>query len=97
VLCGAAEFSRAADFAILASPVNLERLRAAMDSLQAQLIAVPPFEPGAICKARMRRRPDMVSLQNRSEGHHPGNPFTGQHIEGATVGNHAGGAERQAQ
>lgn len=44
VLYGAAEFSRDADFAILASPVNLERLRAAMDSLRAEVIAVPPFE-----------------------------------------------------
>ncbi len=44
VLYGAAEFSRDADFAILASPDNLDRLRAAMRTLQAEVIAVPPFE-----------------------------------------------------
>ena len=38
VLYGAAEFSRDADFAVLASPGNLERLRAAMDTLQAEVI-----------------------------------------------------------
>jgi hypothetical protein len=45
VLYGAAEFSRDADFVVLASPANLGRLRAAMDGLQAEVIAVPPFEP----------------------------------------------------
>jgi hypothetical protein len=44
VLYSAAEFSRTVGFAILASPVNLERLRAAMDALRAEVIAVPPFE-----------------------------------------------------
>ncbi len=44
VLYGAAEFSRDADFAVLASPENLERLRHALDELQASVIAVPPFE-----------------------------------------------------
>lgn len=46
VLYGAAEFSRDTDFAVLASPANLERLRAALTELEAQVIAVPPFEPG---------------------------------------------------
>ena len=45
VLYGAAEFSRDTDFAILASPANLMRLRAALDDLQARVIAVPPLEP----------------------------------------------------
>jgi hypothetical protein len=45
VLYGAAEFSRDADFAILASPDNLGRLQRALDELQAEVIAVPPFEP----------------------------------------------------
>ncbi|MEX2581905.1 MAG: hypothetical protein WD766_01450 [Gemmatimonadota bacterium] len=45
VLYGAAEFSRDADFAVLASPDNLGRLRGAMDELEAVVIAVPPFEP----------------------------------------------------
>jgi hypothetical protein len=44
VLYGAAEFSRDADFAILASPENLGRLQEALDELQAEVIAVPPFE-----------------------------------------------------
>ena len=44
VLYGAAEFSRDADFAILASPENLHRLHSALEDLQAEVIAVPPFE-----------------------------------------------------
>jgi hypothetical protein len=43
VFYGAAEFSRDADFAILAQPANLARLRKALTSLQAEPIAVPPF------------------------------------------------------
>lgn len=44
ILYGAAEFSRDADFAVLASPENLGRLAAALAELQAEVIAVPPFE-----------------------------------------------------
>ena len=44
VFYGAAEFSRDTDFAILADPANLVRLRRALDDLQARVIAVPPFE-----------------------------------------------------
>jgi hypothetical protein len=44
VLYGAAEFSRDADFAILASPENLRRLGSALEELQAEVIAVPPFQ-----------------------------------------------------
>jgi hypothetical protein len=44
VLYGAAEFSRDTDLAILASPPNLVRLRRALADLQADVIAVPPFE-----------------------------------------------------
>ncbi|HYR08852.1 MAG TPA: hypothetical protein VEQ60_13810 [Longimicrobium sp.] len=44
VLYGAAEFSRDADFAVLASPENLDRLIGALGELQADVIAVPPFE-----------------------------------------------------
>lgn len=43
VFYGAAEFSRDTDFAILADPVNLARLRKALVELQAEPIAVPPF------------------------------------------------------
>jgi hypothetical protein len=41
---GAAEFSRDVDLAIVASPRNLSSLRASMDDLRAEVIAVPPFD-----------------------------------------------------
>jgi hypothetical protein len=41
VFYGAAEFSRDTDFAIVASPENLSRLRDAMNELKAEVIAVP--------------------------------------------------------
>jgi hypothetical protein len=44
VLYGAAEFSRDADIAVLSEPDNLRQLAAALDRLQAEPIAVPPFE-----------------------------------------------------
>jgi hypothetical protein len=44
VFYGAAEFSRDADFAILAAAANLVRLRKALAELRAKVIAVPPFE-----------------------------------------------------
>lgn len=44
ILYGAAEFSRDIDLAVLASRENLDRLRQAMDALEAKVIAVPPFE-----------------------------------------------------
>ena len=43
VFYGAAEFSRDADFAILADAANLARLRKALVELRAEPIAVPPF------------------------------------------------------
>lgn len=43
VFYGAAEFSRDADFAILADSANLARLGRALAELQAAAIAVPPF------------------------------------------------------
>ncbi len=43
ILYGAAEFSRDIDFAILASDENLAQLKACLDELDAELIAVPPF------------------------------------------------------
>jgi hypothetical protein len=43
VFYGAAEFSRDADFAILADSANLVLLRQALRDLQAEVIAVPPF------------------------------------------------------
>lgn len=44
VFYGAAEFSRDADFAILADAKNLARLKRALAELQARAIAVPPFQ-----------------------------------------------------
>lgn len=43
ILYGAAEFSRDIDFAILASEENLIQLKASLDELEAEVIAVPPF------------------------------------------------------
>jgi hypothetical protein len=45
VFYGAAEFSRDTDLAILADAENLARFQAALDELQAEPIAVPPFDP----------------------------------------------------
>ncbi len=44
VLYGAAEFSRDTDLAILADSPNLARLQAALEELEAEVIAVPPFD-----------------------------------------------------
>ena len=43
VLYGAAEFSRDTDVAVLAEAENLDRLKRALDELEADCIAVPPF------------------------------------------------------
>jgi hypothetical protein len=44
VFYGAAQFSRDVDFAILADADNLSRLQSALDELQSEVVAVPPFE-----------------------------------------------------
>lgn len=44
VFYGAAEFSRDVDFAVLADDENLQRLSKALADLEAEVIAVPPFE-----------------------------------------------------
>ena len=44
VLYGAAEFSRDTDIAVLADVENLQHLNSALEQLQADCIAVPPFE-----------------------------------------------------
>ena len=44
VLYGAAEFSRDIDLALLLDHENLEHLKSALDVLQAEVIAVPPFD-----------------------------------------------------
>jgi hypothetical protein len=43
VLYGAAEFSRDTDVAVPAEAENLDRLQQALDELEAERIAVPPF------------------------------------------------------
>ena len=44
VLFGAAEFSQDSDFAILCESENLEKLKAALEDLQAMRVYVPPLE-----------------------------------------------------
>src|ERR1035437_4212433 len=44
VFYGAAEFSRDTDLAIVSTPENLDRLRAALADLDAQCVAVPPVQ-----------------------------------------------------
>jgi len=44
ILYGGAEFSRDTDLVLLGDEANLGRLRTALDELQAETIAVPPFE-----------------------------------------------------
>lgn len=43
IFYGAAEFSRDTDLVILADTANIERLTAAVEELEAEVIAVPPF------------------------------------------------------
>lgn len=67
VFYGAAEFSRDADFALLAEPDNLTRLRGALDELQAETIAVPPFEAAYLLKGHAVhfrcRHPDAAGMR----------------------------------
>ncbi len=44
VFYGGAEFSRDTDIAVFADPANLDRLSMALADLQAECIAIPPFE-----------------------------------------------------
>lgn len=67
VLYGAAEFSRDLDLAILPDPDNLDRLRRALDDLDAEVVAVPPFrrehlEEGLAVHFRCRR-PEVRGLR----------------------------------
>jgi len=45
VFYGAAQVSKDVDLALLAEPPNIERLRVALKELDAERIAVPPFDP----------------------------------------------------
>jgi hypothetical protein len=44
IVYGASEFSRDVDVTVLATDANMARLRAALNTLGAQVIAVPPFD-----------------------------------------------------
>ncbi len=48
VFYGAAQVSKDVDFLVLAEPENFARLQAALAELQADRIAVPPFDPAAL-------------------------------------------------
>lgn len=67
VFYGAAEFSRDLDLLILADPANLALLRAALDDLQAEVIAVPSFDPSLLARGHAVhfrcRRPDVAGLR----------------------------------
>ena len=50
VLYGAAQFSKDIDFLVLADAENFDRLHAALADLDAERIAVPPFDPGHLAR-----------------------------------------------
>lgn len=50
VLYGAAQFSKDIDFLVLADAENLERLQVALAELEAERIAVPPFDPAHLAR-----------------------------------------------
>jgi len=55
VLYGAAEYSRDLDLAVLATPEALPALRAALEALNAVVIAVPSFDVRYLETCRSRR------------------------------------------
>jgi hypothetical protein len=67
VLYGAAEFSRDTDLAVLLSSDNLNRLRAALAEIDAEVIAVPPFAPEFLERGHAVhfrcRRPDVAGMR----------------------------------
>ena len=66
VLYGAAEFSRDIDLALLIEEDNLERFRELLAALQAERIAVPPFEPEYLLRGHAVhfrcRQPEVLNL-----------------------------------
>jgi hypothetical protein len=50
VFYGAAQVSKDVDLVLLAEAANFERLRVALEHLQARRIAVPPFDPAALAR-----------------------------------------------
>lgn len=65
VLYGGAEFSRDTDLLVLADDANLERLTAALEALEADVIAVPPFE-----RRHLKRGSALGVNQQAPEGTH---------------------------
>lgn len=74
VLYGGAEFSRDADVAVLADAPNLERLRSAMQALQATVIAVPPFDalslPDLVMAKKTQRDKDWPMIRRLLEANY---------------------------
>ena len=50
VFYGAAQFSKDIDFVLLADPENYARLHRALAELQAERVAVPPFDPAVLAR-----------------------------------------------
>jgi hypothetical protein len=67
VLYGAAEFSRDTDFAVFSDAANLGRLQAALDELQAEGIALPPFTADHLARGHAVhfrcRHPEALNLR----------------------------------
>lgn len=64
ILYGAAEFTRDVDFAVAVSPENLDRLRAALDELEAEPVFFPPLS------AAVLRRGHACHFRSRAAGLH---------------------------
>jgi len=71
VFYGAAEFSRDTDVAVLADAENLRRLGEALDALQAERIAVPPFSADYLLRGHAVhfrcRHPEALVAEERRE------------------------------
>lgn len=67
VFYGAAQVSKDIDFLVLAEPENFTRLQAALAELQADRIAVPPFDPAILARGHAVhfrcRAPDAEGLR----------------------------------
>jgi hypothetical protein len=64
ILYGAAEFTRDVDFAVAVAPANLDRLRAALDELEAEPVFFPPLS------AAVLRRGHACHFRSRAAGLH---------------------------
>ena len=64
ILYGAAEFTRDVDFAVAVGPANLDRLRAALDDLEAEPVFFPPLSVAVL------RRGHACHFRSRAAGLH---------------------------